>query len=286
MKIGRSFIALLCAGVALEASGLAFAVLGLNTLAGCYWAFWPGGWHPAARCMEPIPVAGFHLFLPAALLGLVVLATAGAAAAYACRLVRGVRALRARLGARVDPSPDVLAAARTAGLGDVELREDALAYAGCMGLWHPVVIASSGLVELLSFEELVAVLAHEQRHRRRHAPLRQLVARTTARSLFFIPLLVELLDRHLVDEEILADEDACRVAGRQALVSALAKLAGVDPEPLVPAIGGTAALAQRLDSLEGRARRMHLSRSHVLLSVGSLVSLVLLVVWMPLASPL
>lgn len=287
-RIGNSFLALVCAGLVLETAGAASALLGLDTLARCYWAWFPGAGRQPDVCAEPIPIVGFHLFIPAAILGLLVIGTFLVGSSHALRLYRGVTRLKAQLGPRAPFTPPaVIMAADVASARDVELRDYDHPYAACIGLLRPAIVVSTGLVRSLEPTELVAVLAHEERHRRRRAPLRQLVARATARAFFFLPILDTLVEAHLVDEEVFADREACEVAGRSSLVRALAKLSTANGElALTSPIAGAGTLVQRLDVLEGGSRAgLALGRARIALSVLFLALLTLVVVWMPVAGP-
>jgi Zn-dependent protease with chaperone function len=283
---GRSFAVLVGAALALEVAGGTMGLIGLDTIARCYWAWFPGSGLPPSVCMRPIPGAGFHLFVPAVVLLALLCLTACIGVPRATRLARRARRLSARLGPSFPALPEeVAAAARSAGASRVEVRENELAFGVCLGMFRPRVVVSMALMELLDPEELVAVLAHEERHRRRRAPLRQVVARAIAKSLFFLPVLTVILDAHLVDEEIVADREALAVAGQQPLVRALAKLADkLDPSEAVAQFGGISALLTRLRALEGGALDpLRVGPRRMAVSAVSLGTLVLLVLWMPIA---
>jgi hypothetical protein len=167
----------------------------------------------------------------------------------------------------------------------VELREDDESYALCIGLLRPRVAVSTGLLQRLGHDELAAVLCHEELHRRRRAPLRQLIARVTARGLFFVPLLDDLLEVHLVEEEILADRKSTAIVGRRSLALALGKLSS-DRAMLAGAsgFGRVSALPYRVRALqEGSMPLPSVGLSRVVMSGISLGALVVLVLWMPVA---
>jgi Zn-dependent protease with chaperone function len=183
---GRSFAMLMSAALALELAGGTMGFIGLDTIARCYWAWFPGSGLPPSVCMRPIPGAGFHLFVPAAALLALLSLTVCIGVPRAVRLARRARRLSALLGPLLPALPEeVAAAARSAGASRVEVCEHKMAFGICLGMVHPRVVLSTALVQLLDADELIAVLAHEERHRRRRAPLRQLVARAIAKSLFF-----------------------------------------------------------------------------------------------------
>jgi hypothetical protein len=67
---GRSFALLVGLGAGLELGGAGVAFFGLDTMARCYWAWFPGAAQsrfPLA-CNRPIAGTGFHLFVPVAIL--------------------------------------------------------------------------------------------------------------------------------------------------------------------------------------------------------------------------
>lgn len=281
--VGHSFVLLVAVGLGAEVAGAYLAWLGLHTMAGCYWSWFPGAGLPSAACTRPIVGFGFHLFVPEALLGALVVASLVLGMGSIARLLRGARRVRSGVGAEISLPTRVSEATGTAKARRVELREAAEPYAACAGMLRPVVIVSTGLVSLLGHDELVAVLAHEERHRRRLAPLRQVFARSTTKALFFLPVLLDLLEAHLVDEEVLADQEATCIAGRHALVTALARLSNVNVlTPPAAAITGTVALAERLDALyRGTVERQQVPRVHLVVSALCLACLAVLVVWMP-----
>lgn len=285
---GRSFALLVGAGVGLELGGAGAACLGIGTVARCEWAFPPGGAGPRfpSACTTPIAGVGFHFFVPAVILVGLLGATVLVAGLHAVALGRSARRADMILGPPLPRLPDDLVGAATrAGAQRVELREDDAPYALCIGALHPRVAVSTGLLAHLSRDEVAAVLAHEELHRRRLAPLRQQVARVITRALFFLPLLGDLLEIHLVEEEILADRRSTAIAGRRALARALGKLAGAaSVATMASGFGRVSALPYRVRALqEGTMPLPPLRLRSVLASAVSLGALVVLVTWMPLA---
>ena len=285
-RAGRSFTLLVGAGAGLELTGAAAACLGLDTIARCYWAWFPGAGLPPAVCARPIAGAGFHLFVPAALLVALLVATAMLGAMRVIRLRRGVARLSAMLGPVLPEAPDAVAAAGLrADASCVEVRHDAESYAVCIGMLSPRLVISTGLIQLLTDDELVAVLAHEERHRRRRAPLRQLLARATVRGLFFVPVLGDLLDAHLLAEEVVADQEAAAIAGRQALIVALKKLSTAVIAEGTAAFADVSSMSARLRVLAtGSATPIAVRPLRVAASVATLLVLALIVLWMPLST--
>jgi Zn-dependent protease with chaperone function len=285
---GRSFALLVGLGAGLELGGAGVAFFGLDTMARCYWAWFPGAAQsrfPLA-CNRPIAGTGFHLFVPVAILLGVLCATVILAGLRAVALSRSVRKADLILGPRLaGVSPKVRIAAMLARAEHVELRDADEPYALCIGMLRPQIAVSTGLLGHLDCEELAAVLAHEELHRRRRAPLRQIVARVTARALFFVPLLDDLLEVHLVEEEILADRASVGIVGRRALALVLGKLSSA-PISVVGSsgFGRVSALPYRVRALqEGSMPLPRVGISRMVVSGISLSALAVLVIWMPLS---
>lgn len=282
---GRSFVVLVGAGTMLAFAGVLAVTTGLETIADCYWVGIAGRPHQhfPAVCMRPIAVTGYHLFVPIALL-LCLLCPAVVLGFLRTRQFFGsTRNAELVLGPHVHELPDVLAVTvEEVGATNVEVREDNEPYGVCLGLLRPRIAVSTGLISLLSKDELVAVLAHEERHRRRRAPLRQFVARATARTLFFLPVLDGLLDVHLVEEELLADQESVATVGTKPLAGALAKLSTCPSVAGVSAFGHGSTLSYRIRALrEGSTALPSLSLHSWVTSAGSLGALALVVFWMP-----
>jgi hypothetical protein len=138
----------------------------------------------------------------------------------------------------------------------------------CAGYLRPMVYISEGALDLLSDDELAAVLAHERYHSRVRDPLRFACGRILSQALFFLPALRALFRRYADLAELNADRAAVRAgaSGRAALASALLALecsgAGVSPE--------------RVDSLLGRVVVWRCPRWLLTASFGSLSGLVVL----------
>lgn len=285
---GRSFALLVGMGAGIELGGAGMAFFGLKTMARCYWAWFPGVTRPRfpLACNRPIAGAGFHLFVPVAILLGLLCTTVILAAVRGASLIQSVWKADLILGSRVPELPYELAAAGMRARAErVDLRDDSEPYALCIGMLHPRIVVSTGLLEHLGREELAAVLAHEELHRRRRSPLRQIVARVTARALFFIPLLDDLLEVHLVEEEILADRTSSAIVGRRALASALTTLSSA-PISMAGAsgFGRVPALAYRVRALQdGSMPLPQVGFSRLVVSTISLAMLAMLVIWMPLS---
>lgn len=235
---GRNFAFL----VGLSLSFVAYGICGLVVYALVPLA---GGEHGAS------PVAG-TIALGLLLALLAVSLTRGVRAARRHRIANA-RLIRRTGRAAVALPDDLRALAREAGLaGRVVLVERAEPFSFVYGIFVPRVAVSTGMRERLSREELRAALEHERYHVRNLDPLRDLVGRVFAESLFFLPL-ASLLHRHYATErELAADRRASAVCGRRSLAGALlAALESPEPEPRASvALGGPALLASRLSQLE------------------------------------
>ena len=78
------------------------------------------------------------------------------------------------------------------------------------GLFRPKVWLSTGLMRLLSDDELEAVLRHEDHHLEAFDPLKILVARCLSRALFFVPVARDLCETYAIAKEVAADAHATR----------------------------------------------------------------------------
>ena len=183
-----------------------------------------------------------------------------------------IRAMRLRRGYRqfVEQVPVV---------GALPNRPDVTVIAGnapqafCAGYLRPRIYISAGAVELLSPEELEAVLRHEQQHLDARDPLRLACARVFGRALFFVPALAPLSDRYVELAELRADAAAVTAAGgdRGPLASALLAFESGSP----PGSGGLA--AERVDALLGEPLERRLPRPLIAVSVVVLAAVIVLV---------
>jgi hypothetical protein len=165
----------------------------------------------------------------------------------------------------------------------IELDEPLACSAGYL---RPRIYVSTGAVESLTPAELRAVLAHERHHAERRDPLRRLVARALADSLFFVPILGRISERYAALGELAADEAAVAAVGeRRSLASALLKfsdgsalpapVSGIAPERVDHLVGEPGSLSWRLPiSMMGRS----------LVALASLAALVLLI-WHGVINP-
>jgi len=94
----------------------------------------------------------------------------------------------------------------------------------CAGALRPRVVLSAELVQLLSPDELDAVLIHEQDHARRREPLVRAACQAGAEALFYVPLVGWWSQRHAAGAELRADRAAIRRVGARPVAGALLAL--------------------------------------------------------------
>ncbi|MCL4301546.1 MAG: M56 family metallopeptidase [Anaerolineae bacterium] len=82
------------------------------------------------------------------------------------------------------------------------------AHAFCLGFWRPRIWLTAGVINLLTDEELAAVLAHEAYHYRQRDPLRLMIGRTLKAAFFFLPLVSDLAQAAELQQEVAADRAA------------------------------------------------------------------------------
>lgn len=171
------------------------------------------------------------------------------------RQVGGARRLQRELASATVPnSPRLAHVAAAVGLDRVTQTHVPQPIAITVGLHHPTVIVTSGLVELLDDEELAAVLHHEQEHQQSRHPLIFVVARAAAVAAVALPVAAHWARRATLEGELLADRHAVSFCGERPLASALLKIAshiaGDGGQIAVGSIAGD--LATRLDRLLGQ----------------------------------
>lgn len=147
------------------------------------------------------------------------------------------------------------------------------------GWMHPLIYISGELDRSFSVDQLAAIVAHEDAHRRRRDPLRLSVLRFLACVLFYLPALRRLADDMADEAEIDADDEAAsRCVEPLVLASAIVDLAAYPGLPSAAAVG-----FHRPELLERRVRRLAgedaAVRTHVTGRSLALAVALLLVVW-------
>ncbi len=120
------------------------------------------------------------------------------------------------------------------------------------GLWAPRIYLSSALATVLSPDELAAVIAHEDAHRRRRDPLRLSALRFLSSLLFWMPALRRIAD-DLADEAEIDADTAAAARFPVALASAMVVMARL---PAHDVSVGSAVRFQSVDLLERRMERL------------------------------
>lgn len=137
----------------------------------------------------------------------------------------------------------------------------------CYGVRQPRIAITAGLVSRLDDAELVAVLAHERQHLRRHDPLRYLVLYTLSAVAFMVPVAPALRRRQEARIELAADRAALEVVSPGALAGALLSVLNAPRLP-VHGVASLTATEARIAQLSGRAELPEIPGRLVAASVG------------------
>lgn len=158
---------------------------------------------------------------------------------------------------------------------EVVVLHDPTPFACCFGLLHPRMYLSTGLLTLLSDDELKAVILHEAYHCRRFDPLRTLILDVIATMFCFLPVVHEWCKWQRTHIELQADRYAIQQGGRKPLAGALYKLLTKSRESLAgrkTAAVGFSATEMRLNHLlTDSPVRWHLSPLPLLRSLFALL---------------
>jgi hypothetical protein len=221
--------------------------------------------HRAGTTAHAVSVLGASVNIAAAFLLLL------AAAGVGVIMTGVIGAIRLRRGYRrfVEEVPIV---GTLPGHPEVTVIPGELPQAFCAGFLRPRIFISAGAVDVLSRNELEAVLRHEARHLEARDPLRLACARVLGRALFFIPALTPLTERSVALSELRADDAAVTAASgdRSALASALLAFESGSPP------GSSGITPERVDVLLGEPVEWRLPRSLVAVSVAGLTVLIVL----------
>jgi beta-lactamase regulating signal transducer with metallopeptidase domain len=124
------------------------------------------------------------------------------------------------------------------------------------GVLYPHISLPLGIDRLLDHRELKAILLHELAHARRRDNLIRLLYEAALSALWFHPLIWLAGMQMALYRELSCDESVIRSAHGEALVSALAKLAGPEPAPFLQATASSH-LSHRLARLAGPTPSTH-----------------------------
>jgi len=187
------------------------------------------------------------------------------------RVVKGGRTLRRVRRARTSPPKLLTDAAAELGVAHrVDVVAQVEPFAFTYGLLRPRILLTTGLLRVLSPEELSAVLAHEREHLRGRDPLRLLAARLLAGYAWYLPLGGWIAQRFAVRRELAADLAATVHAGTAAMAGALLKLAGGPGLVAGAGVNPYDSLEARISQLEGRrAARRRLGFVPLVATVGN-----------------
>jgi Zn-dependent protease with chaperone function len=211
-----------------------------------------------AACGSRAAFVGYQSWIPAVAVLLLFAATLVAGiATFGIQWVRTKNALR-QFGAQILGPANLLQLETDLGI-KIRVCDDRRCFCCCAGFAFPVVLISSGMIEILDEAQLAAVLAHESEHVRRRDPARALAVRCASNALFYIPLARHLSKKALIASELGADSVAAQLAGRAQLVRALLQVLG----RVRPALGTVSEMA----SLEALDVRIEALRTNALPSV-------------------
>lgn len=103
--------------------------------------------------------------------------------------------------------------------------DHAQAVAFTVGLRNPLIVLSSALIDMLSDDELDAVIQHETFHQSHYDAAKIFMLQLAAQSLWFVPLTRWSMQNYKIMSELMADEYAITKTGSElGLGSALVKL--------------------------------------------------------------
>lgn len=166
---------------------------------------------------------------------------------------------------------------------------DPTVYAFCAGLLRPRIYLSRGLVDLLTPEELEAVIRHELRHVTRRDPLRFFVIHLARRVAAPFPVIATLDERVRIRAELAADQAVLAALPVELLVSALVKVVRAAPTvaygSILAALSPTDA---RIAALLGRPVKVRFALGDAVSSLAFAAQIVVLLVWLaaqPLSMP-
>lgn len=135
------------------------------------------------------------------------------------------------------------------GYRGYQVVEDSRAYAFTAGLLKPVTYISSGLLKKFSYQELLAVVAHEDYHRVNLHPLNLLLINVIRAFFSFLPFMNSVVNFFSQQFEYQADLAALKVVDKSVLASALIKVLAGDNSIPVPVSVATFSAKNRIDHL-------------------------------------
>ena len=275
----RSFWALVLLALVAEAGLSALASRALWAQLPCHIRGWELPVPAMAACLKPVPLVGRHALGAALVMGGAGLAVLVLAAVEIFRQLWRLHQVRRLMATfpRASAEPPRPPGAPLRALVVLGTEEPCCF---TIGLFHPVVVVSTGLLQLLGPDELAAALTHEAAHARHLGPLRQLAASVATSAVFFVPVLRDLAQAAQLQEELGADRAAVARYGKAALLSALQVLLAApqvpdDPRAALSSMARPAMLQKRLEALSGDYPRIALHRPRLVASVAGVALLAL-----------
>ena len=251
--VARSFWLLVAITFGLEAFLATLAVRSLHRVLSCWWAALPPPNEAKASCGASVFLFGGYSWVPAALIILILLATLTAGLTTFVLQLRRTRKALSLLGP-VIPAPSHLFEVQEHFRAVIELLDDPRTFCCCAGLIRRRIIVSTAMLNRLSRDELLAVVAHEMSHVRKMDPARATAVRVASGALFYLPLAKYLAEQSLISAELGADAAAVTNAGAPNLIRALINIVG-EVRPVlwgVTEVASLDALDLRIEALKTR----------------------------------
>lgn len=153
-------------------------------------------------------------------------------------------------------------------------------FAFCLGIRHPKIYISTSLVNLLTFQEVEAVLRHERYHLNNRDTLTMLIASVGESLLPFFPLFSDFLHNYRIEREINADAEAIQGLGdEKPLISVLKKLLATTSIAVVTAsaVADYDTLEQRINALIKKDFHFRKFKTkHIFISLVSVLVMIIL----------
>lgn len=237
-------------------------------------------------CARYLSSAPFQHHFPPLLVGFVVSATGALGLTLVwcfLRQIVGQREMnRTLVTRREEPEEDLIPLFVRLNLSErATLTRDNAVYAFCGGLLRPQIYLSRGLVNLLTLEELEAVLHHERHHLLRRDPLRLFIGILARPLTPLFPVVAVMADRISIRVELAADRAALAKVPVDVLASALVKVMRAMPVHEHPAsVAGLSPTGARVNALLGRPADIAIDRRDVVVSLVVGIMLLTLAMWL------
>ena len=289
VSVRRSFWVLVAIASSVEGTAIYLLCRAAAAQLPCYTSFLPANVAAFPSCFQPVPLVGRRGWLPALLLGGIVLATLVLALWELARQLRRNSRLKHSLRAFAEAEDTKLQVLASTGATRLKIVQTDALLCFCTGLLRPRVLVSTALIKQLTPNELEAALAHETWHQRRYDPLRLLIGGVATHGLFFVPSLRELRQGSRVASEIAADGAATRSGETAPLLGALRALMRPDaprPPAAVSAMAPSDLLTDRVAALSGKRPAVVVHPARLITSAVALAMVILLALAVPSGVPL